>query len=529
LIEAIPDFVAFLRRDGAVLRHLGGRRLFPGHDARALAGQSLFALWPEPAAAQLRQGLRHAIASRGSAEVFFVIEGRRHEAQFTARGPDRALCVIREPSRPPADPAREGVRGGDGSRREFFARLRVLASDCVLRERSLAVCVVHLDGIGEIGRIIDYSVSRQVNAALLQRLSADAAASCAGRLGESLLAIAVSGFPDREALTAIVASHLAQLAAPVQVGDATFSVSPSIGIALLGDDGDGPKPLLEHAEAAMLEARRGAGAKLYFYTPALRERSLARLDLERELRDALAADELSLRYVRRGDLDTGRVSALCAYLQWPNALGRDLRAADFLPIAESSGLALQLSRWALRRLRQDLPALGLDPASGLRISFGPLRQHLSSDDFGVDVADWLDSGEIDAGALELRVAEKALAGLPAPGRLLRPFAERGVSLVVDEFGRGYTSLPRLARLPFRGLQIDRALALASRQDPVALRATRAAAGVAAALGLVPIAAGVDDEADRERLRSAGCTEGLGDWLGEASRAAPAALGHRARA
>ena len=147
----------------------------------------------------------------------------------------------------------------------------------------------------------------------------------------------------------------------------------------------------------------------------------------------------------------------------------------------------------------------------------------------MDVADWLDSGEIDAGALELRVAEKALAGLPAPGRLLRPFAERGVSLVVDEFGRGYTSLPRLARLPFRGLQIDRALALASRQDPVALRATRAAAGVAAALGLVPIAAGVDDEADRERLRSAGCTEGLGDWLGEASRAAPAALGHRARA
>ena len=157
------------------------------------------------------------------------------------------------------------MRGGDGSRREFFARLRVLAPDCVLRERSLAVCVVHLDGIGEIGRIIDYSVSRQVNAALLHRLSADAAASCAGRLSESLLAIAVSGFPDREALTAQVHSAfklareisewlLRWFGDPIRVTENEFFLRPTIGVAIYPEHGADAETLLMHAAMARYRA-----------------------------------------------------------------------------------------------------------------------------------------------------------------------------------------------------------------------------------------------------------------------------------
>ncbi len=514
LIEAVPDFVAFVRRDGVVLRHLGGRRVLP-EGARSATGRALAAIWPEPVGGQLRLALRRALAERGSSELAFLLEGRRYEARFTARGPDRALCVIRDAGEVPHDGRREGVRSADTSRREFHSRLQAAVAEATLQERPLAVALLHLDGLDEVGRVIDPSVGRQLAATLLDRAARAASDWTVGLYGENGLAIIAPGVADEDALADRCAALLRMLAEPVEVGDARFAVMPSMGVSRLGHDGHGARELVEYAREALLDARRADDPRLRFYSHGVDIGAVASLDFERELREAIAADRLSLRYALRAEVDTGRPVAACAYLRWPQALRRELRAADFLPIAESTGLALELSRWALGRLRRDLPALEASMPAGMRWSFGALRQHVAHEALHEDIEDWLGSGALRPEQIELRIAERTLSALSSPGKPLRRFADRGIALVVDEFGRGFSSLPRLARLPLSGLQVDRALVAGAREDEVALRATRAALMLAAALDLMPIAAGVDDEGDRQRIRELGGVQALGDLFGHA--------------
>lgn len=514
LIEAVPDFVAFVRRDGLVLRHLGGRRVLPD-GARAASGRGLGAIWPEPVGGQLRLALRRALAERGSSEVAFLQDGRRYDARFTARGPDRALCVIRNAGEVGREAAGEGVRSADTSRREFHARLQAAVAEATLQERPLAVALAYLDGIEEVGRVIDPAVARQLAASLVERAAGAAPDWFAGHYGDSGLAVIATGVADESALSDRCAELLRKLGEPVEIGDARFSVLPSMGVSRLGHDGHGARELIEYARESLLDARRADDPRLRFYSRGVDIGAVASLDFERELREAIAADRLSLRYALRAELDTGRPVAACAYLRWPQALRRELRAADFLPIAESTGLALELSRWALGRLRRDMPALEATMPAGLRWSFGALRQHVAHEALHEDIEDWIRAGAVQPQRLELRIAERTVGALSSPGKPLRRFADRGIALVVDEFGRGYSSLPRLARLPLSGLQVDRALVTGAREDEVALRATRAALMLAAALDLMPIAAGVDDEGDRQRIRELGGVQALGDLFGHA--------------
>lgn len=530
LIEAMPDFVAFLGRDGVVLRHLGGRLLGVRSAEQPLAGRSPEQIWDAETGARIRQLVRRAIANRGSESLHFSQQGRTFEARIAAHGRERVVCVIRESSAAAVDGDREGVRSGAIERRAFFALLQDEIADATLRERRLALCVVHIDGISDIGGIIDYAVGQQVVDTLLQRLEPGSARGDhdpgwrIARIGEGVLGLIVRDFDERGTLRDLAVDFGRRLREPVVVGDAQFSVKPAIGIAVLGDDATQTKALLDHAQTAMLEARRNEDGGVHFYSDTLKLRSLARLDFQRELRDAIAGDSFALRYAARCDLADARLAAVNAYLRWPNELRHDIRPAEFLPVAEGTGLALDLSRWALRRLRRDAPALRALGRGDFRISFGALRQHFASEALLDDVRDWFDTGEIQPAQLELRLSERVLAGLSAPGKVLRPFADLGVRLVVDEFGRGVSSLPRLARMPLWGLQLDRGLATAARDDAVAGRAAAGALAVARALELTPIVSGVDTAADQQRWQELGATQGLGDHFGIALQDAGKAAG-----
>jgi predicted signal transduction protein with EAL and GGDEF domain len=520
LIEALPDLVAFVRRDGVVLEQLGGRRVtLPG--GGAMTGRRLQEVWPGDAAELLGRTVRRVLAERGTAEARFECDGRTFEARISAHGPERALCVIREAAEAPAELPREGVRATGREaleRRAFFARLEQSVADAALREQSLAISLLHVAGLAGVGSAIDFGIAERVAEALLARLPApDARDECrwyVGRLADDVLGAVIEGGSGRESVREIVQRLNESVAEPVAIGDATFRLQASAGVAVRGEDGNRPRTLLEHARNAMHEARRQGGGSVHFYSDTLRLHSLARLDVERELRRAIDEDALALRYAVRADLATGAPVAVHAYLRWPHPLRGEVRAAEFLPIAEGTGLAGPLSRWALARLRRDLPRLRERVPPGVRWSFGALRQHLASDALAGDIAQWLRTGEVAPAELELRISEHALGSLPAPGDVLRRLEKLGVSLSVDEFGRGYTSLPRLARLPLASLQLDRSLAVSAADDAVARRAAAAALSVAVALDLRPVATGVDTGARKQELYALGWREGLGDCFGD---------------
>lgn len=329
-----------------------------------------------------------------------------------------------------------------------------------------------------------------------------------GQLSEGLLAIVIES-ADREVIEGCVARVCSSLREPVRSGDAEFHLTPHAGVAMLGQDASTPKLLLEQARAAALEARRsGIAQGIRFFTDTMRLRTLARIDLTRELRSAVANGDIRLRYAGRYDLERGHLAACVGYLRWPHPLRGEIRPAEFLRLAEATGLAASLSRAVLACLRRDFARLAARCEPEVGISFGALRHHILHEQFVDDVARLIEDGGVPAGRLELRIAEKVF--ITREPEQFEPLRRLGIRLIIDEVGRGMGSLDALARAPIWGLQLDRAWVAALRTDAVARKVCRAGIEMASALGLVPIATGVDDVQTRDALLELGCRYGSGD-------------------
>jgi len=505
-------------RDGIVLAQGGGRDLAGLRLTAEAAGRPLEAFWPAAVAALLRQLTRKSIAQRTTVEARFVSGGSEYTAQVSPRGPDRAVCIVRVAGGAGWDDGADtGARPAPQlDRRGFLQRFKESLSWAALRETPLALAVIHIDGITDIAQVLASQVSEQVMSAAIRRLplppqgSGSAGASpqwYLGQLSEGLLAIVVES-ADRGAIEACIAQVCASLREPVRSGDAEFHLTPYAGVAMLGQDASTPKLLLEQARSAAMEARRSASAQgIRFFTDTMKLRTLARIDLTHELRNAVANSDIRLRYTGRYDLERGRLAACVGYLRWPHALRGEIRPAEFLRLAEATGLSASLSRAMLTRLQQDFTRLATTCAPDVCISFGALRHHVLHEEFVSDVARLIADG-VPAERLELRIAEKVFI-TRAPAHF-EPLQRLGLRLVVDEVGRGMGSLDSLARAPIWGLQLDRAWVAALRGDPIARKVCRAGIDMATALGIVPIATGVDDADTRDALLELGCSYGSGD-------------------
>ena len=494
-----------------MLEHIAGRGIFSLDEAPEPIGQSIEAMWPASVSVPIKQLVRHAIAERCTVQGH-IEHGPGFQVRVTAQGPDRAICVIRAQT---ADSAYEAAADSTSAprfdRRGFLRRLKDSIASAALREKPTAVAVIHVDGLAEIARIIDMRVSEQMLSAAVERLqSMDAAASeptwYLGQLSDSVLALVVES-ADRDAIEACVERVCKSLRAPIKVGDAAFNLTPYAGVAILGQDATSPRTLLDHARAASNEARNTGTLNLRFFSDTLQLRSLARLDIAQELRAAIAEREIRLRYFGRYDLATGRRVAHVGYLHWQHPVRGEVRAAEFVGVAEATGLARFMSRSALASLREDFATLEQEDPD-VRISFGALRHHILHKDFVADIAAFIAEGAVSPERLELRISERTLmAQVPSVCESLK---DMGIQLVVDEVGRGMSSLDQLARASLWGLQLDRSWAVGLLRDPVALKVCRTGITVAASLGLTPIATGVDDELQRQALLDLGCRQGIGD-------------------
>jgi predicted signal transduction protein with EAL and GGDEF domain len=515
LIDSLPDLVVLVRRDGVILSYGGGLGLSGLRLNDEAVGKRLADLWPETVARLVMRLASRAIATRAATEARFEVGGMRHDARLTAQGPDRTLCVIRTV----LASAAEALDSTDErprpqlDRRGFLRRFKDSLSLAVLSERPAAVVVIHLDGVTDIAQGIDAGVAEHIMSMAILRLPPQTAGFDAanswyvGQLGENVLSLVLE-MPDRDAIEVCVARLCDSLRETISIGDADFQLTPYAGVAILGVDAASPKTLLAHARAAANHARTCGSTQPHFFTDTVRLGSLARLDMARELREAIARGDICLRYTGRYDLATGRLVAWVGYLRWIHPIRGEVRPAEFLRVAESTGLAAELSRGALKCLQRDFAALAPRWDSDVQFSFGALRHHVLHENFAADIAQFLSDGAVPAQRLELRIAEKAfVACIPSA---LNDLGQLGVRLVVDEVGRGLGSLDGMARTPIWGLQLDRAWVTALRSDDVALKVCRAGISMAVALGLTPIATGVDDEEQRQQLLALGCRHGSGD-------------------
>ena len=514
LVHSLPDLVLLVKRDGTLLSHAGGHAV-PELGNRG-AGDAFAPAWSRSTEKLVRQLARKAIADRAAVEARFRQGDKRYEVRMTPQSPERALCVIRPALGDGVDWTGEH-RQLQLDRRGFLRRFKESISVAALREQPIAVAVLYIEEIADIAQIITTSVSEQIMTKALARLAerpgepgGEASGCYLGQLGENLLALVVTS-ADRDAIEAHVAEVCASLREPVEVGDAQFQLTPYAGVSILGVDASSPRVLLDHARAAAAEARRACSGDVFFFSDTMQLRSLARIDIASELRDAIANGAIRLRYAARHDLRTGRRVAWVGYARWLHPLRGEIRPMEFLPVARATGLAISLSRSILGQLPQDFEMLGAHAEEDVRVSIGPLRDHVLHEAFSADLREVLAGAAIPPERIELRVAEQVFVARDTAD--FRSLHDLGLQFTVDEVGRDAGSLAALARAPVWGLQLDRAWVEALRSDDTARKVCRAGIAMAKALSLTPIATGVDDEAQRDALLELGCRYGLGDLYG----------------
>ncbi len=505
-----------LRRDGEILASIGGEAMAAGSAAGSDA-KNLETLWSPAAAELLRRLVVRAIVRRGSAAAEFVDGAISYKARAFAKGPNLAICVIgaglaEDEVNQEHLPAAGRPRHLD--RRGFLKRMAESLSIASLKEQPLAVGIIQIEGLREIAQHADPAACDELIDAAVGRLPAPPAEPSSahpswylGQLSDALL-VCVIDSADRDVIEECAASICASLRLPIAYHDGSASLGAYAGIAILGRDGATPQTLIESARTAAVEAFRTGSSRVHFFSDTLKLRSLARIDIRREVLNAIDNRDIRLRYLGRHELQTGRLVALVGYLSWEHPLRGEVRPAEFLNIVESTGLSDALAGSMLECVREDFDSFAPQFPPAVRLSFGPLRHHILSGRFLGDLQNLVMDDVIEAGRLELRVAERTY--ITGQTRTWHALGGMGVQLIVDEVGRKMSSFDQLAHAPLSGLQLDRSWTTALRYDEAALKICRAAIGVAAALDLTPIATGVDDGDQRDLLLRLGCVQGLGD-------------------
>ncbi|MFI1991921.1 putative bifunctional diguanylate cyclase/phosphodiesterase [Actinoplanes sp. NPDC020271] len=331
----------------------------------------------------------------------------------------------------------------------------------------------------------------------------------AARIGGDEFAVLLS---DCEADQAVpVAQRLIDaIKLPFPVAGQEVFIGASIGIA--AGPGAAPGEILGNADVAMYRAKTEGPGKVVLFEPQMHAEALARLTLNGDLQRALTLGEFRLQYQPLIDLGTGDTVGVEALVRWQNPDRGYVSPADFVPMAEETGLISDLGRWVLNTAgRQAAAWRRTRPDLGINVNVS--GRQLADPQFAADVERMLADTRLPPEAVTLELTESVLMSDPKTAiACLRDLQDLGVDVSIDDFGTGYSSLSYLQRLPVDELKIDRAFI--SRENPTTadLAVIRTIVELARTLRLRTVIEGIETEAQRNAMRLLGCDLGQGYHL-----------------
>jgi diguanylate cyclase (GGDEF)-like protein/PAS domain S-box-containing protein len=316
-----------------------------------------------------------------------------------------------------------------------------------------------------------------------------------------------------------VAQHLMDVLRPsVVLDDRDVSVSISIGVAVTDDFSRPTDELLGDADAAMFLAKQRGRGRTEFFDRAMRSEAMARFNLEAELRQALEREELRVWFQPVISISTGQISGVEALVRWAHPTRGLVPPAEFISIAEDSGLIVPLGVQVLRGACQQVAswrAAGADPTgrstlADLTVAVNLSGRQLVEPGISELVAQILAESSLDPGALCLEITESVLMeDTDAAAAALQRLHALGVRLAVDDFGTGYSSLLYLRHFPVQTLKLDRSFVRGIGRNPADTSIVRATIELAHALELDAVAEGVERVDQLQALRDMGCDLGQG--------------------
>ncbi|SFU33854.1 bifunctional diguanylate cyclase/phosphodiesterase [Bradyrhizobium arachidis] len=323
------------------------------------------------------------------------------------------------------------------------------------------------------------------------------------RLGGDEFAVIQTGIQSSADVLSFVTRIYEAIRQPYHCLGHQLSTDASIGIALAPQDGADLDQLIKNADLAMYGAKAEGRRTHRFFEPEMDASAKARLAMEQDLRWALVNGGFEIHYQPLVDLRSGEVSGCEALLRWRHPERGMVSPAEFIPVAEDTGLINELGDWVLRTACNEAATW---PAH-VRVAVNVSPVQLKCDTLALRIAGALAASGLDPRRLELEITEAVLIrDDEAALSILHQLRAIGVRIALDDFGTGYSSLSYLKRFPFDKIKIDRCFVADIAETSGAPVIVQAVVNIAAASNMTTVAEGVETEAQREMLRNLGCTE-----------------------
>ncbi len=374
----------------------------------------------------------------------------------------------------------------------------------------LAVLLIDLDHFKTINDTQGHPFGDRMLCVIAEKLRAALRASdTLARLGGDEFAVLIESVTGTSKILKVTAKLMETFSAPLDVDGRAVYMSASIGISLYPADGKDGRTLLQNADAAMYQAKAQGRNTFHFYSQEMTQKALSRMEIEDVLRRALDVGGVEFHFQPQVSLLDGRVTGAEALVRLRHPEKGLIPPLDFIPLAEESGLILQLGNRALEESCRMWAELARQGVRLPRIAVNVSAKQLQRGDFVEVVKAILAAHAVPPAALELEITESAFLESESALDLLRELGEYGVCLSLDDFGTGYSSLSYLKRLPFGKLKIDREFIRGIGRDPDGEALVRTIINLAANLGLEVIAEGVETQAQCEFLLREGCATAQG--------------------
>ncbi|MDN5003617.1 GAF domain-containing protein [Bradyrhizobium sp. GCM10027634] len=394
------------------------------------------------------------------------------------------------------------------NRETFNGLLREAIGTAQRGDHKFAVLFIDLDRF----KVINDSLGHEAGDLLLLEVAARLrkalrTSDVVARLGGDEFVVILDQCGEIDDVQRIATGLLAALAEPMELAGHECHTTASIGIAMYPANGADVQTLTKNADMAMYLAKEDGKNGYRFFSKEVKTQSIERLSLESALRRALERDQFSLNYQPKVDMETGQITGVEALLRWNHPDLGNVSPAQFIPLAEETGLIVPIGRWVLKEACAQAMAWqrrGLLPLS-MAVNLSPRQfadEHLLQD---VDEA--LAASGMSPVLLQLEVTESMM--MRNVGRALKvldAIQSRGIRLAIDDFGTGYSSMSLMKHFPIDTIKIDRSFVRDLPQDSEDQAIAQAIISMGKALGMTVVAEGVENAEQEAFLRTHGCDE-----------------------
>lgn len=394
--------------------------------------------------------------------------------------------------------------------RDRFVQLQALAQR---HGQQFALLFLDLDHFKNINDTLGHDAGDQLLVVIARRLeTALRAGDTVCRLGGDEY-IMLLGECDADGAAAVVRKLIELVSEPCTVGAHELVTTPSIGIAMYPDDGEDLETLLRKADVAMYRVKHENRGDFRFYTSEMQAHTERALLLASALRHAVAGGQLHLHYQPQFDVSTRQVTGAEALVRWSHPSLGMLSPAEFIPVAESTGLINELGAWVLREAARELRRWQDEGVAPPMLAVNLSAVQFRRPDLPECIRRELDEAGIQPERLELELTEAVAMDDPEKAlHMMRQLAASGVRIAIDDFGTGYSSLSYLKRFTAHRLKIDQSFVRDIGEDEDDRAIVRAIIRLAQSLGMHTVAEGVESEEQLAFLKAEGCDEAQGYLL-----------------